>query len=210
MTMDFSFCDYDARINQLKEAGILEPTYFEHSVRTAQYLTRLYSWAVENGLLHEEHTAAQVFVAGLLHDIGKCYIPNTILQKNGPLSDAEYAAMMLHCVSGAAALKYQEEEIRKIFKADFDFELVLSVIYAHHERVDGKGYPFGLHGKNIPLLAKLCAVADTFDAITSDRPYRKGKSFEEALKIISDCAGTQLDAIWSAAFCKCFEQNKTA
>lgn len=210
MTMDSLFCDYDARISQLKAAGILEPTYFEHSVRTAHYLTRLYSWAVENGLLHEEHTVSQVFVAGLLHDIGKCYIPQTLLWKTERLSDAEYTAMMLHTVTGAAALKCREDELKQIFKSDFDFELALSAIYAHHERPDGQGYPFGLRDRNIPLIAKLCAVADTYDAITSDRPYRRGKSVEEAMKIILECAGTQLDAIWAAAFCKCFEKQKIA
>ncbi|MBI4633024.1 MAG: HD domain-containing protein [Deltaproteobacteria bacterium] len=120
--------------------------------------------------------------ASTLHDIGKIGIPEAILNKPASLSDDEYAAIKSHPETGFAILK----PLRPLADS-------LPGILHHHERYDGTGYPKRLKGNQIPLIARIIAVADTFDAITSDRAYRKTRSTEEALAIITDVAGTQLD-----------------
>ncbi len=120
--------------------------------------------------------------ASTLHDIGKISIPETILNKPGSLSDAEYAIIKRHPETGFSILT----PLRPLVDS-------LPGILHHHERYDGTGYPKHLHGTQIPLIARIIAVADTFDAITSDRAYRKARSLAEALAAITDAAGTQLD-----------------
>ena len=117
-----------------------------------------------------------------LHDIGKIATPDRILLKPGKLDDQEMAVMRRHCAQGY-------EIVRKIpFLRD-----AAEIVYAHQERFDGKGYPRGLKGEQIPLGARVFALADTMDAITSDRPYRKATSFETAQAEIARGAGGQFD-----------------
>ncbi len=117
-----------------------------------------------------------------LHDIGKIATPDRILLKPGKLDDQEMAIMRRHCAQGY-------EIVRKIpFLRD-----AAEIVYAHQERFDGKGYPRGLKGEEIPLGARVFALADTMDAITSDRPYRKATSFETAQSEIARGAGGQFD-----------------
>jgi HD-GYP domain-containing protein (c-di-GMP phosphodiesterase class II) len=124
-----------------------------------------------------------------LHDIGKIAIPDAILLKPGKLTPEEMDAMREHCRLG-----YQI--VAKIpFLAD-----AAEIVYAHQESYDGSGYPRGLSGDDIPLGARIFAVADTLDAITSDRPYRKGRTFEEATTEIQRCEGTQFDPAIVRAF----------
>jgi response regulator RpfG family c-di-GMP phosphodiesterase len=120
-------------------------------------------------------------IAGRLHDIGKIGIRDDVLLKPGRLSDEEFDHIKQHPSIGAAII----QTIPSI--AD-----ILPVVSFHHERVDGHGYPEGLEGSAIPLWARLTAVADTYDALTSDRPYRKGMGHDQALKVIEDVAGSQL------------------
>ena len=117
-----------------------------------------------------------------LHDIGKIATPDSILLKPGRLNPAEMAIMREHCERGY-------EMIRKI---PFLREAA-EIVYAHQERFDGTGYPRGLSGSDIPLGARIFAIADTLDAMTSDRPYRKGTTFEAAKKEITHCSGQQFD-----------------
>ena len=117
-----------------------------------------------------------------LHDLGKIGTPEGILNKPGRLSDTEFDCIKEHPVRGAEILK----PISQLAEA-------LPVIRHHHERYDGTGYPDGLQGESIPLLARIIAVADTYDAITSSRAYRAARSDHEALRIIEECAGTQFD-----------------
>lgn len=117
-----------------------------------------------------------------LHDIGKMAIPDRILLKPGKLSVSEQQAMREHCTLGYQVL-------RKIPFLAESAEIVLS----HQEHFDGSGYPRGLRGEEIPLGARIFAVADALDAITSDRPYRQGRSFTKARIEISRCAGSQFD-----------------
>lgn len=117
-----------------------------------------------------------------LHDIGKIAIPDAILLKPGKLTPEELEIMKTHCERGYAMVR----------KIPFLSEAA-EIVHAHQERFDGTGYPRGLKGDEIPMGARIFAIADTLDAITSDRPYRKGRSFAEALKEIERCAGTQFD-----------------
>ena len=118
----------------------------------------------------------------LLHDIGKIGIPDSILLKKGSLSDAEYETMKQHPVFGKEFME-QIEFLRP----------ALDIPYCHHEKWDGSGYPQGLAGEEIPLAARIFAVVDVWDAITSDRPYREAMSYAEALKIIEDGRGMHFD-----------------
>jgi HD-GYP domain-containing protein (c-di-GMP phosphodiesterase class II) len=117
-----------------------------------------------------------------LHDIGKVGIPEAILTKSGPLSPAEWDVMRTHPTIGAQIVA----PIRFLGDA-------ASVVRHHHERFDGTGYPDGLAGDDIPLPARIFAIADSFDAMTSDRPYRSALVLDRALAEIRDGAGTQFD-----------------
>ena len=120
-------------------------------------------------------------IAGRLHDLGKIGVPDSILLKCGPLTSEEFAVIKQHPVVGA-----------DILGSISSIQYVLPVILHHHERIDGKGYPDGLKGERIPLWARMMAVADTYHALTSDRPYRKGMPWDKALSIIQDVRDTQL------------------
>jgi HD-GYP domain-containing protein (c-di-GMP phosphodiesterase class II) len=128
-------------------------------------------------------------VGAPLHDIGKIGIDDAILRKTGPLTEAEFLEMQTHTVKGVAILEPIPE-----------LATVLPLVRNHHERWDGKGYPDGLAGEDIPFLARVLAVADTFDAMTTDRPYRAGLPLEEALLEIAKGVGEQFDGDCTAAF----------
>jgi HD-GYP domain-containing protein (c-di-GMP phosphodiesterase class II) len=121
-------------------------------------------------------------LAGLLHDIGKIGIPDAILAKSGKLTPQEFAVVRTHVQIGADIVKHVP-----------GLENVAQAILHHHERYDGLGYPSGLSGDAAPLAAKLIAIADAFDSLTSDRPYRKKVGDAEALREINNCKGTQFD-----------------
>lgn len=123
-----------------------------------------------------------VKLAGLLHDIGKIGIPESILGKKDQLSNLEYKAMMDHTVIGARILGHIDA-----------LKHVIPAIKHHHERFGGGGYPDGLKHDSIPLAARILSIADTFDAITTDRPYRRGLSFEEAIRELETNRGVQFD-----------------
>jgi len=123
-----------------------------------------------------------IYTAGYLHDIGKIGISENILNKEGKLTEIEYSQVKKHCYDGY--------NILKPFKY---FDEVKNIIKSHHERIDGGGYPEGLVGKDIPLESKILAIADVYDALISDRPYRKGLTRKEALIIMEKVAGKQLD-----------------
>jgi putative nucleotidyltransferase with HDIG domain len=120
--------------------------------------------------------------AGLVHDIGKILIPNEILKKPTKLNEAEYALIKKHPEYGAKVL-FASEEVKE----------VATIVNYHHERWDGTGYPEGLKGEEIPLVSRVISVADAFDAMISDRPYRKGLSIHNAREEIRKNSGTQFD-----------------
>ena len=121
--------------------------------------------------------------AGLMHDIGKLGIPDAVLDKHSPLDEAEWMIMRSHPEMGLNLLDRAGQSSRE----------VLAVLY-HHERLDGSGYPYGLKAEAIPIEARIVAVADTFDALTSDRPYRKACSHAEARRVLVEEARSRLDA----------------
>jgi putative two-component system response regulator len=118
---------------------------------------------------------------GRLHDLGKIGVPDSILLKPGRLTEEEYKAIKQHPVAGAT-----------IFAPIKTLNEIIPIILYHHERIDGKGYPKGLKGHKIPIWARVTAVADTYHALTSDRPYRKGLKQEKAFEIMNEARGTQL------------------
>jgi putative nucleotidyltransferase with HDIG domain len=118
----------------------------------------------------------------LLHDVGKIAVPDSVLTKESKLTDDEFQKMKLHTVVGAQILS----------RVDFPFPIT-AVVRSHHERWDGKGYPDGLQGTEIPLTARILSVVDCFDAVREDRHYRKGMSREEAIALIESGRGTQYD-----------------
>jgi HD-GYP domain-containing protein (c-di-GMP phosphodiesterase class II) len=128
-------------------------------------------------------------VGGLLHDIGKIGVPDAILRKDGPLDEDEWAQMRLHPTLGAALLGSLAL-----------LQPAVPAVLHHHERYDGKGYPAGLAGEAIPATARVVAIADAFDAMLTDRPYRKGRPLEAALAEIDRCIGSQFDPQYAAAF----------
>lgn len=160
------------------------PGYFAHSRRVARLAA---STAKELGLPGEGVT--RVRRAGTLHDVGKSEIPVEILSKPGPLTSQEFAVVKQHAVAGA----------RMVARSTGDEELA-EMVRHHHERYDGDGYPDGLLGDEIPVGARIVAVADTFDAITSPRPYRPAMSHREALALLDREAGGQLDPQVIGAF----------
>lgn len=124
-------------------------------------------------------------LAGHLHDIGKVGIQDSILKKRGPLTKSEFAIIKKHPVLGA--------EIMAPVLPFSGKNGIVQMIRHHHERYDGKGYPDGLKGKEIPLGARIIAVADSLSAMLQHRPYREAMTYEQALKEIADCTGTQFD-----------------
>jgi ribonuclease P protein subunit RPR2 len=126
--------------------------------------------------------APEIEFGFLLHDVGKVAVPDAILFKGDPLSDAEYALMKRHSIIGWEILR----------DVEFLGEAKL-VVRHHHERWDGGGYPDGLAGEDIPLSARVFAVADTLDALTTDRPYRPASPFATAREEIHRVSGTQFD-----------------
>lgn len=140
-----------------------------------------------------ERDVEEIKIAALLHDIGKVGIKDHILNKAGPLTEEEFSLVKQHPVTGEMALK----KIK-------GFAGPRMIIRHHHERYDGNGYPDGLSADQIPLGARILAVADAFDAMTSDRAYRKAMDKERALKEIIRFKGTQFDPLVVEFFCKCF------
>ncbi len=160
-------------------------------VSTARHAERVAAYGLELARACGIDTAgsADLEFGFLLHDIGKIGIADAILHKPGRLTPDERDAMRRHPVIG-------EEIVRGV---DF-LAGARQVVRSHHERWDGAGYPDRLPGERIPLAARVFAVADTFDALTSDRPYRAATSFRAARRVIADAAGTQFDPAVAAAF----------
>jgi len=149
---------------------------------TGRHLQRVRSLtellALELGYSQDE--AREMGLAAVLHDIGKIQVPDAILNNPGSLSEQEWETMRRHTVWGANFLHGHK-----------GFDLAEMVAHSHHERWDGGGYPRGIKGDEIPEAAAITTVADTFDAITNDRPYRRGRAAAEAIEEIMSCAGTQ-------------------
>jgi diguanylate cyclase (GGDEF)-like protein/putative nucleotidyltransferase with HDIG domain len=165
---------------------------FAHSKNVARYAANL---AVAAGLNNDQ--VRTIYAAGLLHDIGKISIPEDILNKSGKLTDTEYGLMKNHVNNSI-------EMIRHLPEMDY----LIPAVLGHHERWDGKGYPRGIAGEDIPISGRCLAIADVFDAMTTDRPYRKGLPLEYALMQISQGAGTQFDPQLATVFIHLVQGNE--
>ena len=163
-----------------------------HSTRVADYTAKL---ARELG--YDEETVEKFRNIALLHDIGKIGVPPEVLNKQGKLTDQEFGVIKSHSALGYEALR----------KISIMPELAVGA-RSHHERPDGKGYPQGLKMEDIPRVAQIIAVADTFDAMYSDRPYRKRMNFEKAVSIIQEVSGTQLTQDVVSAFLRLVERGE--
>ncbi len=148
-----------------------------HSKRVSEYCR-----AIGQGLDIKGEALKELELAGMLHDIGKISIPDEILKKPGSLNQAEWAEMKNHTLNG-----YQ------ILRAADQYSDLAEYAMTHHERIDGQGYPNGIKGKKIPLYSRIIAVADAYEAMTSDRPYRKAISHEEAIAELNRYRNTQFD-----------------
>jgi putative nucleotidyltransferase with HDIG domain len=152
----------------------------DHSAAVAMYCRDM---ALSAGM--DEGEAEEIHLAGLLHDLGKVGTPDAILRKDSTLDEEEWGYIRQHPEKGAEVLSQLAA-----------YQNVADIVRYHHERLDGSGYPAGLTGESIPEASKMLAVADTYHAMTSDRPYRRALSSFEALKELRSMAGVSLDARW--------------
>jgi hypothetical protein len=173
------------------------------AVETKDFYTRGHSERVSRGsvMISREigmrvERVEAIRYAGMLHDVGKLGVPTSVLQKNGALTDDEYAAIQLHPMRGLDIVR----EIGFLDEA-------LAGIMHHHERIDGKGYPMGLAGDEIPEFARVLAVADAFDAMTSNRSYRGARTVPEGIAELRKWAGAQFDPAFVAAFITAIERD---
>ena len=171
-----------------------DPYTHGHSMRVT-----MYSMILAKKLNLDDTMLEEIETAGLLHDIGKIGIPQSILCKPGKLTNEEFEVMKSHPEQGEKMLK----DIKKL-------TLISNWLRTHHEKWDGTGYPNGLKGEEIPLSGRIIALADTYDAMTSDRPYRKALSHETAIDEIKRCAGTQFDPVLAQLFIDNQEEIKAA
>ena len=157
-----------------------------HSRRVSEY-----SCAIGQAMAVSDEELNQIRMGALLHDIGKIGIADSVLQKPGALSHQERMLLEQHPIIG-----------RRILEGVNGFHAYLPAVELHHENWDGSGYPLGLRGPATPLSARIIHVADAYDAMTSDRPYRPGMSHEEAIRVLEQNAGTQFDAAIVPVFTK--------
>ena len=173
-----------------------------HLRRTQMYIAEL-AHTLRRRSSHQLQIGATcvdlLYQAAPLHDIGKVGIPDSILQKPGKLSDSEFEVMKTHTTIGAAALEDAAKQLEDSRLVNMAREIVVS----HHERWDGKGYPNGLKGNQIPLSGRLMAVADVYDALRSKRVYKPAMSHAQAVSIISEGKGSQFDPDVVDAFLEC-------
>jgi HD-GYP domain-containing protein (c-di-GMP phosphodiesterase class II) len=163
-----------------------------HNWRVAKYsveIARELGWSPEK--------LKEVEMGCVLHDIGKLAVPDAVLQKPGKLTEEEYEMMKVHPERGAHLIQDIEH-----------LHPLLPYCLYHHERPDGKGYPYGLKGEEIPIEGRLVGVADCWDALTSNRPYRKGMDIEKAISIMEEGRGTQFDPVCVDAFLKCVREGR--
>ena len=166
-------------VTSLASAIDAKDTYTKgHSTGVARY-----SEALARALGLEENEIERIKLGAVLHDVGKIGIPENILRKPAPLSDEEWKIMKQHPTIG----------VEKVIQPNRQLKDLIPMVKYHHERYDGKGYPEGIKGTDIPLAARIVSVADAYHALVSDRPYRKGMSIEKACEILKEGAGTQWD-----------------
>jgi putative two-component system response regulator len=174
---------YMAQLDTVERLAILAE--YKDQV-TARHIRRMseYCAVIARGLNLPPSEVELITHASRMHDVGKIAVPDAILRKPSSLDAPEWVVMRRHPTIGSRILDNSSSELLQAGRV---------IALCHHERWDGTGYPSGLWGENIPLWGRICAVADVFDAVTSERPYKPAYSIEEALDILRDGRGTQFD-----------------
>lgn len=170
-----------------------------HIRRTAAYVEQIAKELKRQGAYPDilsDRYMKDMIVAAPLHDIGKIHIPDAVLNKPGRLSDDEFAVMKTHTTAGEELLKRAKEELGESGYLNTAVEMAAY----HHEWWNGRGYPYGISGEEIPLCARIMAVADVFDALTSKRCYKDAMPVEKAYAIIREESGTHFDPVVAIAF----------
>ena len=163
----------------------------KHCIRVARYAA-----IIAKKMCINPFAAEQVYLGGIFHDVGKVWIPNDILFKAGSLSEEEFAIIKTHPI--------QSEKLCSFIPL---FQDIMPIVRHHHERVDGGGYPDRLIGDEIPLASRILAVADTIDAVTSNRPYRHFRTIDAVANILKDGAGRQWNADVVRVAIECFAND---
>ncbi|KAA0548516.1 diguanylate cyclase [Bacillus sp. BGMRC 2118] len=158
--------------------------FLSKDMYTYQHSKRVFRYAadISEKLSLTEIEKRSLILGALIHDIGKLEIPRDVINKKGALDHHEWEMMKKHVTFG-----------KEIVASTKKYDELLPLIELHHERYDGRGYPYGLAGDNIPKLARILCVIDSFDAMTTERPYQATRSFEDAIEELRDCAGKQFD-----------------
>jgi putative nucleotidyltransferase with HDIG domain len=179
-------------VTMLRTLSLRDLYTARHSAAVARYA---YAMARAAGCSEDELRI--VHTAGLLHDIGKFAFPDRILLADRRLTDEDYQIVRQHPVQGAELVRQIE-----------GYEAIASVILAHHERIDGTGYPFGLRGEEIPALARMISVADIYDVLTARDTYRPPISSSDAIAELRRVAGSQLDGHFVELFIEILENER--
>ncbi len=180
-----------------------------HIDRTAVYMKILIEAMLLRGVYADEMrdwNVESVASSARLHDLGKIAIPDSILNKSGTLTEEEFQTMKTHSKEGERII---EKAIERTGDEEFLYSAKMIVAY-HHERFDGTGYPYGLAGTKIPLLGRIMAIIDVYDALVSERSYKKNLTHEEAIEIIMEESGKHFDPLIVNVFNDISEQMMTA
>lgn len=195
---------HQLHVVQLQQAYETSLTVLANAIEVRDQYTRghvervmAYAFAIAEFLNTSEFDYDQLRFGAMLHDIGKIHIRETTLCKNDNLNGDEWSEIKLHPLTGAEMIK----DIPYLSPA-------IPVVRYHHERWDGQGYPQGLHGEEIPMVARIVTVADGFDAMTTDRPYSSARSLDEAYQEIRSGSGTRYDPLVVEAFSKAWDSGK--
>lgn len=182
---------------ELEEAEQQLRIFLSKDIYTYRHSKRVYQYAVDFSrlLALSDYERKTLILGAIIHDIGKIEIPRDILNKKGKLEPHEWEMMKKHVIWG-----------REIISTNKKLEDLIPLVELHHERYDGNGYPYGLKGKSIPKLARILCIIDSFDAMTTERPYQKTKTFKEAIVELRDCSGKQFDPQFVEPFIAMIQQ----
>lgn len=183
-----------------------DPETGNHILRTQSYVEALARYMQQHSIIGDsisDHFINLIWRSAPLHDIGKVGLPDRILLKPGPLNEDEWNTMETHTTMGENAIILAEQDIHQPLEF---LTLAKEIARSHHERWDGTGYPDGLSGEKIPFSARLMAVADVFDALTTDRVYKKAIPYDESRDIILEGRGTQFDPMLTDAFSEIYDE----
>lgn len=192
---------YQDNLQIFKDVESLEQQlqiFLSKDMYTYQHSKRVFRYAADlsEKLNLNESEKRSLILGALIHDIGKLEIPRDVINKKGALDHHEWEMMKKHVTFG-----------KEIVASTKKYDELLPLIELHHERFDGRGYPYGLAGENIPKLARILCIIDSFDAMTTERPYQSTRSFEEAIEEIRDCSGNQFDPQFVEPFIEMIEEK---